>query len=152
MEVRNKSNLTSSKVEGKAQGKKEDGSIYFLRGIKNYTSGNKEEAEKDFNEAIQYDGENYLAYYNRGVFHLNERQFTKAIDDFLDSIRLNPKFAEAYYNLSCCYVHILSFRESINVLRKAITLDKELAPRAIQDPDFNNINRMKEFKEMTLVI
>jgi tetratricopeptide (TPR) repeat protein len=152
MEVRNKSGLASSKVEGKSQGKKEDGSIYFLRGIKNYSSGNKEEAEKDFNEAIQYDGENYLAYYNRGVFNLNERQFTKAIDDFLDSIRLNPKFPEAYYNLSCCYVYILSFRESINVLRKAIALDKELAARAIQDPDFTNINRMKEFKEITLVV
>lgn len=152
MEVRNKSNLTSSKVDNKTKLKKEDGSVYFLRGIKNYTSGNKEEAEKEFNDAIQYDGENYLAYYNRGVFHLNERQFTKAIDDFLDSIRLNPKFAEAYYNLACCYVHILSFRESLNVLKKAIILDKELGARAIQDPDFTNINRMKEFKEITLVI
>lgn len=152
MEVRNKSNLTSSKVDNKTKLKKEDGSVYFLRGIKHYTSGNKEEAEKEFNDAIQYDGENYLAYYNRGVFHLNERQFTKAIDDFLDSIRLNPKFAEAYYNLACCYVHILSFRESLNVLKKAITLDKELGARAIQDPDFTNVNRMKEFKEITLVI
>ena len=151
MEIRNKNNLNASKIQDDSKKGKKDATFYFLRGIKHYNSGNKEEAEKDFNEAVKAEGDRSLAYFNRGVFYLNEKKFTNAIEDFFSAIKFNNKFAEAFYNIACCYVQILSFREGISNLKKAIKLDKNLALQAEIDPDFVNVNKMKEFKEAILI-
>lgn len=150
MLINNKNQLANSNKVVVETGKKKDALFYYLRGINNYNSDNKEEAEKDFNQAIEVEKDNAVAYFNRGTFYYNEKKYKPAIDDFTKSTKLRLGFAEAYYNLSCSYVQILSFREGLSMLKKAIQYDKSMVNRAIQDPDFENINRMKEFKDIIL--
>ncbi|MBC7472649.1 MAG: tetratricopeptide repeat protein [Candidatus Sericytochromatia bacterium] len=151
MEINNKKQLSqTSKVDTDAS-KKKDATFYYLRGISNYNSDNKEEAEQDFNQSVELGQDNCIAYFNRGTFYFNEKKYKNAIDDFTRAVRLNHKFAEAYYNLACSYVCILSFREGLANLKKAIKNEKSFAQRAIRDPDFININKMKEFTEIVTV-
>lgn len=130
---------------------KKDASFYYIKGISSYNSGNHEEAEKFFCKAIEVENNNSIAYFNRGTFYLNEKKFKFAIEDFHKALILRPKFSEALYNLACANAHILSFREAIQNLKKAIRLEKRLSKRALSDPDFLNISKMKEFQEITYI-
>ncbi|MEK7434433.1 MAG: tetratricopeptide repeat protein [Cyanobacteriota bacterium] len=152
MEIKRKQDLDKAKVNQASSGKKKEASFYYFRGIKNYQDGNYQEAEKDFNEGILIGESDSVAYFNRGTFYLRQKRYKEAILDLLKSVKLNPKFAEAYYNLACSYVQILSFREGISCLKKAVKHQKIFAQIAENDPDFTNVNRMKEFKEATLVV
>lgn len=150
MQINNKNQLgTGNKVSLDA-GKNKSAMFYCDRGIKHYEDGNKDEAEKDFNTAISVEKDNALAYFNRGTFYYNEKRYKQAIDDLLKATKLRLGFAEAFYNLACSYVQILSFREGLNMLKNAVKYDKNMATRALNDPDFENVNRMKEFKEIVL--
>ncbi|MFN8577222.1 MAG: tetratricopeptide repeat protein [Candidatus Sericytochromatia bacterium] len=151
MQINNKNQLgNSSKVALDAL-KNKGAMFYYERAVKHYNAGDKEEAEKDFNQAISVENDNALAYYNRGTFYYNEKKYKPAIDDFMKATKFRAGFAEAYYNLACSYVQILSFREGLNMLKRAIKYDKKMINRAINDPDFENVNRMKEFKDMILI-
>ncbi|MFN8673428.1 MAG: tetratricopeptide repeat protein [Candidatus Sericytochromatia bacterium] len=152
MEIKRKQNLDSSKVNQSAAGKKKNASFYYLQGIQNYKEGNKKDAERDFSDGITANENDAIAYFNRGTFYLREKRYKEGIDDFLKAVKLNPKFAEAYYNLACCYVQILSFREGISCLKKAVKHEQIFAQLAEKDPDFFNVNRMKEFKEALMSI
>jgi len=123
---------------------------YYTQGVIAYQSNKKEEAEKYFSKAIQVENDNSMAYYNRGTYYYNEGKYKFAIDDFKKAIKLKPNFAEAYYNLACAYSKILSFREALSSLKKAISFDKKLVKKAQSDDDFENISKMKDFKELII--
>lgn len=150
MLINNKKQLAGNNKVNAETGKKNDALFYYLRGIKSYNADNKEEAEKDFNQAVEVEKDNAIAYFNRGTFYYNEKKYKPAIDDFIRASKLRMGFAEAYYNLACCYVQILSFREGLSMLKNAIKYDKKMVTRASQDPDFENVNRMKEFKDIIM--
>ena len=150
MQINNKNQLpTNNKVSADAN-KNKDALFYYLRGIKAYDSGNKEDAEKDFNQALEVEKDNAIAYFNRGTFYYNEKKYKNAIDDFMKASKLRMGFAEAYYNLACSYIQILSFREGLSMLKKAVKHDRNMVDRAMKDPDFENVNRMKEFKDIMM--
>ena len=152
MEINNKKTGFTSKVKADPGATVKDAAFYYRRAVKAYNSRDYEEAEKDFNHAVEADQNSSLAYFNRGTFYYNEKRYKPAIEDFQKAIKLRAKFAEAYYNLGCSYVKILSFREGLNNLKKAIKIEKGFANMAIADQDFSNVNNMKEFKEITLVV
>lgn len=152
MEIKNKNQLSqSTKISAEAS-KKKTASYYYEKGITHYNSGEKEEAEINFSQAIETDKDNSIAYFNRGTFYYNEKKYKEAIEDFIKAIRLKNNFAEAYYNLACAYVQILSFREGLANLKKAIKHEKGFAEMAMMDPDFTNVNRMTEFREIIAVV
>jgi len=146
--INNKNQMANANKVDADTGKTRDALFYYLKGIKAYDEDDKGQAEKYFNQAIEVEQDNAIAYFNRGTFYYNEKKFKYAIDDFIKASKLRLGFAEAYYNLACSYVQILSFREGLNMLKRAVKYDKNMSQRAIQDSDFENINRMKEFKEI----
>jgi tetratricopeptide (TPR) repeat protein len=146
MEIRKNPNLATNFSQVKGD---KDAAFYYNRGILEYNSGQKDEAERDFIKATEVENDNSIAYFNRGTFYLNEKKYKFAIEDFQKAIRIKARFAEAHYNLACSYVQILSFREALYSLKKAVNLEMRYATRAAHDPDFVNISRMKEFIEIT---
>jgi tetratricopeptide (TPR) repeat protein len=150
MQINNKNQLGNSSKVALDASKNKTAIFYYERAIKYYNSDNKEEAENDFNQAISVENDNAIAYFNRGTFYYNEKKYKPAIDDFIKATKLRMGFAEAYYNLACSYVQILSFREGLSMLKKSIKYDRNMIDRAIHDRDFENVNRMKEFKEIML--
>ena len=70
MEIRKNLNMAANFSQVKPD---KDSAFYYNKGILEYNSGQKDEAERDFIKATEVETDNSIAYFNRGTFYLNEK-------------------------------------------------------------------------------
>ncbi|MBD2183766.1 serine protease [Planktothrix sp. FACHB-1355] len=68
------------------------------KGAVEAAQGNKEEAVKSFNEAIERDPSRANAFLQRGNIRFDQEDWQGAIADYDRAITLNPDYTNAYYN------------------------------------------------------
>ncbi|OQX22666.1 MAG: hypothetical protein BWK75_00190 [Candidatus Altiarchaeales archaeon A3] len=65
-------------------------------GVSYYESGNFEEAEKEYKEAIKINPNFATAHYNLESLLINLTRYEEAEEEFREAIKINPNFAEAH--------------------------------------------------------
>jgi tetratricopeptide (TPR) repeat protein/S1-C subfamily serine protease len=84
-------------VESKKD-KKEDFSLYEIRGEIFTELKKHDQAISDYTQAIKINPRFAQAYYNRGLTKYESGDQASAITDFTQAITINPQYALAYYN------------------------------------------------------
>lgn len=95
---------------------------FIKEGIRQYDSGNYEQAIDSFSKEIAKNPYNPIAYNRRGNCYLELKQYDKAINDFTKSIKLVPNKAEYYVNRGNAYDWIGKKELAIQDYNKALTL------------------------------
>ena len=93
---------------------------YFNRGIAYGRLGRREEARRDYDQAVRLDPELAGAYEARGFEHHLSGEYDKAVNDFNESIRLNPNAAIALVNRGTIYANQGRLDEATADLNEAV--------------------------------
>jgi len=83
--------------------KPESGFDWEKKGIIEWGRGNKKEADKSFDEAIERDPSRANAYLQRGNIRFDQEDWQGAIVDYNQAIRLNSDYTNAYYNRAAAH-------------------------------------------------
>jgi tetratricopeptide (TPR) repeat protein len=82
-----------------------------------------EEANKDFDKAIELLPTFAMAYYNRGNMYQKQKKYDQALADFNKAIRYRPDFDKAYNNRGTLYKETSRFDEAIVDYDRAISIN-----------------------------
>jgi tetratricopeptide (TPR) repeat protein len=104
-----------------------DATEWLEKGWELSIAGNKEDAEKDFNEAIQLNPQYALSYYIRGVTYNQLENYQQAIKDFDKAIELNLKSAYAYGERGNAYFTLGEKQRAIKDFNEAIRIKPDYA-------------------------
>ena len=66
-----------------------------------------------------------MNYFNEGNKFYNGKDYEKAIDCYMKAIIQNINIACSYYNIGVCFIKLKKFDDAIDMLKKAISLQKE---------------------------
>lgn len=99
---------------------------YYFKGLYYVNTGNKTEALKQLNAAIQHDYYFLDAYMEKGQLFYNSKEFTDAIKTFQLATTITPTFADAYYWLGKTKEAIGDKTEAKLDYQRAYGLDKTL--------------------------
>lgn len=101
---------------------------YFERAYQHSQVGRKDEAIRDYTEAIRLNPQDADAYNNRGnAYQDGKKDYDRAIADYNEAIRLNPQFAIAYTNRGNAYYNKKEYNRAIIDHTEAIRLNPQLA-------------------------
>jgi tetratricopeptide (TPR) repeat protein len=95
------------------------GMAYLERGMLN-------EAQQEFETAIQLYPNHDKSYYNLGVVYHQKGNLKKAMENFIRSVTLNPDLTRAHYNLATLYAQQGSMDLAIRHYVKVTELDPEV--------------------------
>ncbi len=84
--------------------------------------GNKAEAEKNYLQAIELNGNLWEAYYNLGILYHEQNKIEKAIGFYKQSITIKPGFYLSHYNLGNAYRETFRLDDAIICYKKTIDL------------------------------
>ncbi|MBF0552741.1 MAG: tetratricopeptide repeat protein, partial [Deltaproteobacteria bacterium] len=99
-----------------------------------------------YRRALKLESKNPRVHNNLGIVYLKQGDIDAAKMEFDQAITLNPGYADAYYNSACLAVQQRDLREGMSLLRKAASLDPEVARSARNDPDLKQLRDLPEFK------
>lgn len=99
---------------------------YYLRGLANYQSGDKdEEAINDFTKSISLDLNNDFSFLYRGISYMNQSNYQSAISDFKQATRINDKNDEAWLKMSVSNFFQNNYSAASIEYKKAVELNRE---------------------------
>jgi tetratricopeptide (TPR) repeat protein/S1-C subfamily serine protease len=107
--------------------KQPDAYIYYNRGNTKFESGRKEEAIKDYTNAIALNPKLAVSYNNRGVAKSDLGRKEEAIQDYTNAIALNSKYTDAYNNRGNAKSDLGRKEEAIQDYTNAIALNSKYA-------------------------
>ncbi|MFX1257396.1 MAG: tetratricopeptide repeat protein [Promethearchaeota archaeon] len=108
-----------------------------------------EKAMEWFDKALEIDQNNATALEKKGLCLLHLEQYDEAIKYYKKLLELNPGHSTAWYKKACAESLKNEPNEALKSLKKAIELDdKKYRNFAKYDPNFSNINNLKEFKDL----
>lgn len=116
---------------------------YFRRGYRATHEGHKENAVKEYTEAIRLDPDYVHAYNNRGNLYRSFGEREKALKDYNKAIELNPQYAQGYNNRGILYWDLKEHEKAFKDYNKAMELDPLYA-----DPYNNRGNLYKDLGEL----
>ena len=96
---------------------------YHNRALLNHYLGHYQEANHDWNKAIQLNPQDSLAYIYRGVANLNIGNLSKALLDLNKTIEYYPEYSGGYYFRGKVKRNQGSYEEALIDYNKAIQLD-----------------------------
>jgi tetratricopeptide (TPR) repeat protein len=99
---------------------------YYFKGLYFANTGNKEEAIKQLNAAIQHDYYFLDAYMEKGQLYYNSKQYPEALQTFQLAISVTPTFADAFYWLGKTKEAMGNKAEAKLDYQRAFGLDKNL--------------------------
>ncbi|ANE50302.1 tetratricopeptide repeat protein [Flavisolibacter tropicus] len=99
---------------------------YYFKGLYFVNIGNKAEALKQLNAAIQHDYYFLDAYMEKGQLYYNNKQYTEALKTFQLATTISPTFADAYYWLGKTKETMGNKAEAKLDYQRAFGLDKSL--------------------------
>ncbi|WP_180274613.1 serine protease [Tychonema bourrellyi] len=125
---------------------------YNNRGSVYSDKGDKDNAFKDFNEAIKLDPKFAYAYNNRGSLYSDKGDYDNALKDYNEAIKLDPKNAKAYNNRGNLYADKGDYDNALKDLNEAIKLDPKLAAAydnrgSLYSDKGDNENAFKDYNE-----
>ena len=95
------------------------------RGMDQEELENFEQAEADYNKAIEINPEYANAYNNRGNIKAKQADYNGAIEDYNRAIELNSQFVEAYCNRGIAKESLGDHYEALEDFDRAIELNSE---------------------------
>ncbi|MGB8686007.1 MAG: tetratricopeptide repeat protein [Microcoleus sp.] len=101
--------------------------VYNNRGNVYYGKGDKDNALKDYNEAIKLDPKSAKAYGNRGAVYGDKGDKDNALKDYNEAIKLDPKSTVAYNNRGVVYRDKGDYDNALKDFNEVIKLDPKLA-------------------------
>jgi serine/threonine protein kinase len=101
---------------------------HFYRGKALYEKGEREEAIKEFREALRLDPKDALAHTSLGVALYDKGQLDEAIKEYREAIRLDPKLAQAHGALGQALLAQGHYDEALVATRRCLELLPEPAP------------------------
>ncbi|MGN0145222.1 MAG: tetratricopeptide repeat protein [Clostridium sp.] len=66
-----------------------------------------------------------MNYFNEGNRLYNNKEYEKAINCYTKAIIQNINIPCSYYNIGVCFIKLKKFDDAIDMLKKAISLQKE---------------------------
>ena len=100
---------------------------YTRRGDLARKEGRRDDAIREYGEAIKKAPKKTAAYNNRGIVYDDMGEYAKAIEDYNTAIGLNPNYAHAYNNRGVAYKNIGDCGKAIADYGKAIELNPDYA-------------------------
>lgn len=94
-------------------------------GLRCLQSGDLEQAEKLFNQAIELYPDEYSPYYYRGFIAYKKTDYIKAVDFFKKALSLNNKNPQLNFSLGLVYKEIKNLEEAQNHYKTAIELNPD---------------------------
>jgi tetratricopeptide (TPR) repeat protein len=125
-EARNKKALSLSDSLIKADVQKLHPEPYYFKGVYYANAGNKEEALRAFDKAVQHDYNFLDAYMDKGNLLYNAKQYEEALKTFNRAVTVSPTFAEAYYWVGRAEEALGKKEEARLNYQRAYGLDKSL--------------------------
>lgn len=83
-----------------------------------------QKANKEFQQAVQADPNDYFDYNNLGSNYRKMDKYTKAIESYYKAISINPKFASARYNLASLFLEMRTLDKAKEEFIKTLKIDK----------------------------
>lgn len=106
----------------KALSIKEDGAIYYNRGVCYGQIGEYQNAINDFTKTIESNPDLSDAYNGRGLGYYSLKEYEKAIADFSKAIELNTINSDAYFNRGKAYKDIGEYYKAIYDFAKTVVI------------------------------
>ncbi|MDR2803153.1 MAG: (p)ppGpp synthetase [Treponema sp.] len=100
--------------------------IHKHRGMAFFAQSLYDDAIKDFDLSLRFNGNSYQAAYYCGVVRLVLQQYAAAIDDFTRSIEINAFQPYCFYRRSEAYYHLDDYPQALSDCESALALDHEL--------------------------
>jgi|WetSurMetagenome_2_1015567.scaffolds.fasta_scaffold52882_2 tetratricopeptide (TPR) repeat protein len=107
----------------KALSIKEDGAIYYNRGVCYGQLGEFQKADYDFSKTIETNPEFADAYNGRGLARYSLLSYESAIIDFSKAIELTPLNADAYFNRGKVYKELGEYNNAIYDFSKVVLIN-----------------------------
>ena len=101
----------------------ESSTLYNLRGVAAFESGDINRSIEDFNVAIKLDTTDYRPFYNRGKAYFEIGEFSNARIDFSIAMDLNPSIADIYINQGNTLFELNEYEQALENFDFAIKLD-----------------------------
>ncbi|MEW6127560.1 MAG: tetratricopeptide repeat protein [Acidobacteriota bacterium] len=96
--------------------------LYNYRGAQ-YSKSNPAEAERNYQEALKYNGDNYDVYSNLGNLWQNQGKFAEAEQQYLKAIELGANYSDVFFNLGAVYIAQNRLAEAEPHLIRAVYLN-----------------------------
>jgi tetratricopeptide (TPR) repeat protein len=98
---------------------------YRLRGLIRTSSGDLDQAIRDFDEAIRLEPNDAATYFDRAFTLAERKEFDRAIADYDQAIRIDPGYAAAYVNRGNVRFSRKEFDRAIADYDQAIRIDPD---------------------------
>ena len=141
-------------VETTSQEPNEAAQSHYKWGLTYAKNGDHIQAISEFKLAIHNEPGWALPYYNLGAVYGNMGELYEAILAWERATQLDPNFAKAYYNLAISYSTQVedssgrNLEKAIISLREAIRIDKEYLASVNNEPAFDRLRNLPEYKEL----
>lgn len=96
------------------------------RGQSRSDQGDQSQADADFEQALEFDPDNWRALHNRGVSFAQAGKFAEALDDFNRVVELNPLYAKAFANRATLFTQSGDLEVALADYQRASRLDPKL--------------------------
>ncbi|MGD9590130.1 MAG: hypothetical protein AB7Q37_12675 [Pyrinomonadaceae bacterium] len=102
-----------------------NGSVFFNRGLSNYSLKLLDKAIEDMTAAIRLRASLPLAYFNRGTFYLDKKAYSQAKADLDQSVALDQTHYRSFYNRGLANFNLTAYDPAYADFTKAINLNRK---------------------------
>ncbi len=96
---------------------------HIIKGKILWKMGDLDNAEKEYEIAIQFDSSYYFPYFKRAFFYSQNHEFEKSIADLTISIELDSEYSRSYNNRGWSYLSLGDYDKALIDIQKSISLD-----------------------------
>ena len=118
--------LICNLVQRMRLGRQTDASCYFIAGIYNSRSGNKQLAISLFDSSIAQNYTYMESYIEKGLVYFDQRNYHKALEVFNFAAKVNNLYPDAYYYQARCYEMMNQKDSAILRFKQSLSLDPNL--------------------------
>ncbi len=102
--------------------------IHNHRGMALFALAKYQEGVNDFNDAIEYNGENTRAWCNRGLAYRILEKFDQSLEDYDRAIEINPGQYEGYWGRTQTFFEMKLFSRALSDCQKTIERKGDFTP------------------------